>query len=199
MLGVLMLTLGTRENMIVQYLDSHRLREFGRQGLELGVWRGAFSRAQLEHGSQTLHLVDSWRHLPAWNKPFNVDDASFEKNYAMVRKLVDEFGVNRVILHRNTSQEAAPTFADHSLDYIYIDGDHTVAGAVADCLLWWPKLKPGGLFLGDDYVCESQHGAKFSVTCVKDVVDTFARVSWNANVSHLGYQQFAIWKPAHPM
>ena len=190
--------LGTREELLVRYLDSHGLRESGRRGLEVGVWRGAFSRAQLQHGSQTLHLVDSWRHLPSWNKPFNVDDETFEKNFATVRKLVDEFGLNRVILHRNTSREAAPEFADHSLDYVYIDGDHTVAGVVADCLLWWPKLKPGGLFFGDDYVCASQHGSKFAMTCVKDVVDTFAKVSWNTNAQYLGSAQFAIWKPKHP-
>jgi predicted O-methyltransferase YrrM len=130
----------------------------------------------------------------SWNKPWNIDDASFEKKYAAVRELVDEFGANRVIIHRGTSQEAAPTFADHSLDYIYIDGDHTVAGAVADCLLWWPKLKPGGLFFGDDYVCSGQHGKSFAMTCVKDVVDTFAKVSWHANVFDLGLHQFAIWK-----
>tara|TARA_B110001452_G_C15127564_1_gene392942 strand:- start:272 stop:871 length:600 start_codon:yes stop_codon:yes gene_type:complete len=197
MLSVLVLLLGTahlRHNLLVQYLDSHGLRESGRQGLEVGVWMGNFSRAQLENGAQTLRLVDSWRHLRSWNKPWNIDDASFAKKYAAVRELVDEFGANRVIIHRGTSQEAAPTFADHSLDYIYIDGDHTVAGAVADCLLWWPKLKPGGLFFGDDYMCSEQHGKSFAMTCVKDVVDTFAKVSWHANVSDLGLHQFAIWK-----
>ena len=65
-------------------------------------------------------------------------------------------------------------------------------------MLWWPKLKPGGLFFGDDYECRLQHGKKFSMTCVKDVVDTFAKVSWNASVAGLGKGQFAIWKPMHP-
>ena len=188
----------SRHQLLIAYLDRHGLRESARQGVEVGVWKGNFSRVQLEHGSQTLHLVDSWRHLPSWNKPWNIDDASFQENYVAVRELVDEFGANRVIIHRGTSQEAAPTFSDHSMDYIYIDGDHTVAGAVTDCLLWWPKLKPGGLFFGDDYVCSAQHGTRFSATCVKDVLDTFAKVSWNASVASLGHRQFAVWKPTHP-
>lgn len=184
-----------RHDLLLALLDKYGLRGPGKHGVEVGVWKGIFSRAQLLKGSHTLHLVDSWRHLPSWNKPFNVDDKTFEKNYAGVRQLVDEFGENRVVIHRGTSQEAAPTFADNSMDYIYIDGDHTIAGTMIDCLLWWPKLKPGGLFFGDDYVCRAQHGTKFDMTCVKDVVDTFAQVSWNATVTDLGLHQFAIWKP----
>ena len=41
----------------------------------------------------------------------------------------------------------------------------------------------------------AQHGPQFSMTCVKDVVDTFARVAWKAQVQDLGQQQFAIVKP----
>ena len=183
-----------RYHALIAFLDKLGLRAAGKQGLEVGVWQGGFSRMQLQGGSHTLHLVDSWRHLPSWNKPFNVDDETFEANFAMVRRLSDAFG-ERAVLHRNTSLEAAPAFADHSMDYIYIDGDHTVAGVVADCLLWWPKLKPGGVFFGDDYVCSAQHGPQFSMTCVKDVVDTFARVAWKAQVQDLGQQQLAIVKP----
>ena len=101
------------------------------------------------------------------------------------------------------AQEAAPGIPDESLDYVYIDGDHTIAGVIRDCVLWWPKLRPGGLFFGDDYVCgltkfERSHRApsgKWRQTCVKEVVDTFAALVWNVTVRSLGLDQYAIWKP----
>ena len=69
---------------------------------------------------------------------------------------------------------------------------------MADCLLWWPKLKPGGIFFGDDYMCRAQHGPHFSPTCVKDVVDTFAATAWSVPVKALPNLQWVIFKPNRP-
>ena len=60
-----------RYHALIAFLDKLGLRAAGKQGLEVGVWQGGFSRMQLQGGSHTLHLVDSWRHLPSWNKPLN--------------------------------------------------------------------------------------------------------------------------------
>lgn len=50
------------------------------------------------------------------------------------------------------SVEAASLFPDHSLDLLFVDGDHSLAGCYADLLAWSPKLRPGGVFFGHDYV-----------------------------------------------
>jgi hypothetical protein len=52
---------------------------------------------------------------------------------------------------RTTSREAAKHFTDQSLDFAYIDGDHRYAAVSEDIRLYWPKIKPGGLLIGDDY------------------------------------------------
>jgi predicted O-methyltransferase YrrM len=39
---------------------------------------------------------------------------------------------------------------DDSLDLIFIDGDHTYEGALADITIAWRKLRPGGWMLGHD-------------------------------------------------
>ena len=36
-------------------------------------------------------------------------------------------------------------------DVIYIDGDHTMSGVVADSVLCWPLLRSGGIVIWDDY------------------------------------------------
>jgi len=50
------------------------------------------------------------------------------------------------------SVEAAGDFEDGSIDYCFIDADHSEESVAADLRAWWPKLKPGGLLVGDDYM-----------------------------------------------
>ena len=42
-------------------------------------------------------------------------------------------------------------FNDDSLDFVFVDGDHSYEGCKADIEAWWPKLKKGGIMSGDDY------------------------------------------------
>jgi len=53
---------------------------------------------------------------------------------------------------RALSEDVVDTFADGSLDFIYIDGNHAYEYVKRDIEIWWPKLKKGGLFSGHDYL-----------------------------------------------
>lgn len=44
--------------------------------------------------------------------------------------------------------EAASSFENESVDFIYIDARHDWCGAMEDIELYWPKLKQGGIFAG---------------------------------------------------
>ncbi|WP_050420603.1 class I SAM-dependent methyltransferase [Bradyrhizobium tropiciagri] len=75
------------------------------------------------------------------------------------RDLWPEFAANlaragvlpRVQSHRCASLDAAPRFADGSLDFVFLDARHTFEDVQRDLAAWWPKLGPGGLFAGHDY------------------------------------------------
>ena len=54
------------------------------------------------------------------------------------------------------SNEAYLDFEDNSIDAIYIDGNHTYDGVKEDIIYWSPKVKPGGLIVGDDYLTFSE-------------------------------------------
>lgn len=69
----------------------------------------------------------------------------------VARKFRSEIGRGQVRILRLTSEEAAGQVADESLDWAYIDGDHTYKGVATDLRAWWPKLRSGGLLMGDDY------------------------------------------------
>lgn len=56
-----------------------------------------------------------------------------------------------VIPLRQFSVEASAAFADQSIDYIMLDGDHNYEGIHADIEAWLPKMKPGSIMAGDDY------------------------------------------------
>jgi predicted O-methyltransferase YrrM len=53
-------------------------------------------------------------------------------------------------LHQMTSDEAASLYADGSIDFLMIDGDHSYEGVVKDLQNYLPKMRPGGLIAGDD-------------------------------------------------
>jgi len=53
---------------------------------------------------------------------------------------------------RMESVEASKHYEDRSLDFIMLDGDHAYEGIRADIDAWLPKMKPGSLFSGDDYL-----------------------------------------------
>jgi hypothetical protein len=53
---------------------------------------------------------------------------------------------------RSLSNQSVSLFEDESLDFIYIDGNHSYESVKEDMNIWFPKLKKGGLFAGHDYL-----------------------------------------------
>lgn len=58
---------------------------------------------------------------------------------------------DHISLHECYSAEVAKEFADETLDFCFIDGDHTPEGVHKDLIAWWPKVKQGGVLGGHDY------------------------------------------------
>jgi len=53
---------------------------------------------------------------------------------------------------RSDSVEASKNYADGSVDFVFIDGDHSYNGCRRDFEAWLPKMKPNGSVLaGHDY------------------------------------------------
>lgn len=143
------------------------------RGVEVGVLKGEFSRALLKAWPGTLYMVDAWRthSIHDINNGGHIEQL---QNMSEAFKNVYEFK-ERAVIVRHESAEAAKFFADESLDFVYIDAGHDYKSVAADLKAWYPKVKNGGLFCGDDYLdgVLLYHGA--TLFEVKRAVDDFAK------------------------
>lgn len=53
----------------------------------------------------------------------------------------------------------AATYADQSLDFVFLDDDHSTAHVLKELHAWWPKVKPGGILAGHDLTWKSVRDA----------------------------------------
>lgn len=121
-----------------------------RYGAELGVKEGRFT-AYLIHNVPECSIiaVDLWGIMPERNEvgAETYKDWPQEEYY---RNLVAWAKDKPVEVKRMLTSEAALEVPDGSLDFVFIDADHTASGVRRDILEWTPKVRKGGLISGHD-------------------------------------------------
>lgn len=123
--------------------------------IELGVWKGDFSKRIARMSPKELHLVDPWSYQPEYedrvygNRSGN-DQIKMDRIYCEV---CDKFtSWPGVFVHRATSEEAVSLFQDSYFDWIYLDANHSYSFVKRDIESYLSKLKQGGYLTGDDYL-----------------------------------------------
>lgn len=151
-------------------------------GAEIGVFAGELSSRLLARPDLTLYLVDSWtsEHAEQYAKSGDfhatLNQMQQDRVYQMTQAVVGFAGERAKIL-RQDSREAAKAIPDASLDFVFIDADHSYEGCKADIDAWLPKIKPGGFISGHDY--ENTDFPKFGVKRAVD--ERFAEVTLGEN------------------
>lgn len=129
----------------IRGLDRKRLvLHFGERGFtrgaEVGVDRGRFSEYILKYNPNISMLcVDPWRWKLRGESRYN----------STVRRLAPYGERARII--RADSFNAVHGVDDESLDFVYIDGDHTFDYVMTDIIWWSKKVRYGGVVAGHDY------------------------------------------------
>jgi hypothetical protein len=119
--------------------------------VELGSWTGrsaAYCVVELINRSKlgAFYCVDTWKGEAAIAyDPATVQDLEkiFEQNLNPVLEHIDMLSM--------ISWDAAARFEDDSVDFCYVDAGHSYEAVSNDLTAWWPKLRPGSMFGGDDY------------------------------------------------
>jgi hypothetical protein len=147
------------------FLGSYLLK--GGVGAEIGVHRGELSSFFIKNAEPIkLHLIDPWKWFDSeeyvdtlyggqkGGKQSNMDSRFLK----VQKKFRSEIESGQIQIHRMLSTEAAKYIDDNSLDWIYIDGDHSYKGVMADLENYYSKVKTGGYIIGDDYDRSNWYG-----------------------------------------
>ena len=159
---------------------------------EIGVWKGDFSKEILKKNPSKLYLIDPWKSIT--DIPARWHAAPQDKMDAIYNDVVSDFSPdNRVEIIRKLSDDAASDIEDGSLDWIYIDGNHSYEFVKSDLENWWPKLKSGGALCGDDYQ-EGEYQVKDLDFGIVKAVDEFRSNTVNIEKFNLFKDQFVLIK-----
>lgn len=141
------------------------------KGAELGVRHGDTSEHLLTNlPGLELILVDPY--MPYLDLGYQFTVAEQYNIMIAAMKRLSPFS-SRISWRIKTSLEASFEVQDKSLNFVFIDAEHTFKAAMLDILVWASKVMPGGLLCGHDY----------SMTPVKAAVTAYATAT-NSIVEH---------------
>ena len=120
---------------------------------EIGVWRGYLSQHILKKSPKQLYLIDPWVSQNYAGRWYNIEQDRMDEIY---HEVVDKFkDCANVDIIRDYSLNAE--FTDGSLNWVYIDGDHSYLNVLEDLRHYYPLIKNGGFLCGDDYGWYDKH------------------------------------------
>ena len=123
---------------------------------------GDFSQVILDGvAPRHLHLIDPWSYQPSaeyeralyGGRAERGQTEMDERHVGVLARFERAIDAGQVTVHRGESVEVLGALPDASLDWVYIDGNHTYEFVAQDLRLSLAKVKTGGLVTGDDY-CE---------------------------------------------
>lgn len=123
--------------------------------VELGSWTGkstAYCVVELLNRNRLgkFYCIDTWagavEHQDHELIQNNLLFETFKKNIELV--------VDNITPLKMISWEAATLFDDNTVDFCYVDAAHDYDSVIKDLEAWWPKIKEGSYFGGDDYTEE---------------------------------------------
>lgn len=131
-------------------------------GAEIGVASGLHSRDILTNWNmKKLYMVDVWKQIPTQAGDASSPQQWHDENLASTQKLVAPFG-NKAVFLQGDSVKMADRVKDGTLDFVYLDGNHSYEGCLEDLKAWTPKVKKGGIIAGHDYLA-TQYGVQEAV------------------------------------
>jgi cephalosporin hydroxylase len=138
-----------RDN-IASWLNKHNLVG---TAAEVGVMHGGYSKHVLKDWrGQKYYMIDLWDRQDKEIYREKTDDINYDVKYREAKRVAD--ADPRVFMLRGMSVDMAPILPDDSLDWVFIDANHSYKAVLEDMDAYFPKVKSGGLFSGHDFYNE---------------------------------------------
>lgn len=156
------------------------LDEMGlKTAVEVGVGAGLFASHLLRSKSlEMLTMVD------IWETPY---DLQFERQARQVAAAHPD----RTRILKQPSMEVVQLFENGSVDFVYLDTEHTYEVMFNDAVAWWPKVRRGGILAGHDYALFNHVHPTRPATGIMLAAETFARkvehLLFVTGISYLNY------------
>lgn len=169
--------------------------EEGSEGVEIGVWRGD-TTAKFAEKAKLVHAVDSWdvsvfddfdKICDKYSTMYNIEPTreGFAVFYdGVYNSVVDRFADSNVQVYRMSSGDWFDQNTKTDYDWVYVDGDHTYDGCMADLRSSWKIIREGGVLYGDDINAKHE---------VRSAVKQFAQET-RKKLVELGQNQWMIKK-----
>lgn len=151
------------------YKDAVSRAEDGAVFVEIGSFKGrssAFMAVEIANSGKKIqfdcidpqqllsHYANSAKEQPEVFEGYNAED--FHKRLDPVKGYYN--------LVQDTSDRAVHRYSDGTIDFLMIDGDHSYEAVKNDILNFLPKMKIGGVIVGDDAFTEDiQRAARDAV------------------------------------
>lgn len=151
----------------------------GSHFVEVGSWKGksaAYMAVEIVNSGKNIKFdcVDTWEGSIEHTGMQEIVDGTlyetFISNISPVKEVINPI--------RMESIKAAALYEDASLDFVFIDADHTYEGVKQDIIAWLPKLKNGGILAGHDYGWSSVSQAVNDVLGVYNYADPWDNGCW---------------------
>jgi len=138
-------------------LYSYIVRQFPTNShfVEVGCWKGrsaAYMAVEINNSGKVIRFdcVDTWK--GSFTEEPHQNDLSVKSGTLYEKFMSNTERVKHIITPiRGDSVSVASQYADDSLDFVFIDGDHRYECVKADIEAWLPKMKSGSILAGHDY------------------------------------------------
>jgi hypothetical protein len=163
------------------------INELGlKTGAEIGTSKGRYAKWLFSRiRGLKLYCVDPWA---VYDEYIELHDKSKQDLFdGYFEETKQRLAGKNVEFIRKYSMDAVKDFEDNSLDFVFIDGNHTFEYAIEDIAKWEKKVRPGGMVSGHDYwnsfnrrhyyVPNLNPIEKMKLCQVKDAVDAWTKTN----------------------
>jgi len=138
-------------------------------GAEIGIYKGEYTERLCKAGLK-MFAIDPWIEVEGQGGSNRKARQDFLYGHAC--RTLAPYDCTVI---RKTSMDALQVFPDESLDFVYIDGDHSFRYIAEDICEWTKKVRIGGIVSGHDYF-NTIASARKLICQVKSVVDAYTKV-----------------------